>query len=232
MKKTKYSKILLVVMSIMMCGLIGMQFYLTVYMSRQHEMLLEMLAWCCLFLEIGLLAILLATSNVNKEVGNLAFTDVTGIKNKLAYQEHIHQIDERPDTLSIGVVMFDLNDLKRVNDQLGHEIGDRYIEAFSAILSTVQNDRISAYRVGGDEFAMILEETNVVEIHHVLERLETSVQNYNKKHQIKISYARGYEISMKGSYYIIEELTKRADEHMYQHKQKSKKNRLGRDQLG
>ncbi len=61
------------------------------------------------FLEIGLLAILLASSNVNQAVGNLTFTDVTGIKNKLAYQEHINRINERPDTFSIGMVMFDLN---------------------------------------------------------------------------------------------------------------------------
>lgn len=53
--------------------------------------------------------ILLASSNVNQAVGNLAFTDVTGIKNKLAYQEHINRINERPDTFSIGMVMFDLN---------------------------------------------------------------------------------------------------------------------------
>ena len=172
MNKRKYSKILLLVMSIMICVLIGIQFYLTLYMRRQQELLPEILTWFCLFLEIGLLAVLLASSNVNQAVGNLAFTDVTGIKNKLAYQEHINRINERPDTFSIGMVMFDLNNLKKVNDELGHEMGDHYIEAFSAILSDVQNDRISAYRVGGDEFAMILEQTNAVEIYHVLSGLE------------------------------------------------------------
>ena len=105
MNKRKYSKILLVVMSIMICVLIGIQFYLTLYMRRQQELFPEILTWFCLFLEIGLLAVLLASSNVNQAVGNLAFTDVTGIKNKLAYQEHINRINERPDTFSIGMVM-------------------------------------------------------------------------------------------------------------------------------
>ena len=44
--------------------------------------------------------------------------------------------------------MFDLNNLKLVNGNLGHEMGDKYIEAFSALLASLQNDRISAYRVG------------------------------------------------------------------------------------
>ena len=79
MNKRKYSKILLVVMSIMICVLIGIQFYLTLYMRRQQELFPEILTWFCLFLEIGLLAVLLASSNVNQAVGNLAFTDVTGI---------------------------------------------------------------------------------------------------------------------------------------------------------
>lgn len=231
MNKRKYSKILLLVMSVMMCILIGIQFYLTLYMHRQQETLPEILTWICLFLEVGLLAILLASSNVNKAVGNMAFTDVTGIKNKLAYQEHINRINERADTFSIGVVMFDLNNLKKVNDELGHEMGDHYIEAFSAILSDVQNDRISAYRVGGDEFAIILEQTNAVEIHHILERLEKKIAEYNEKHDIQISYARGYEISTRDHYYLIEELARKADEHMYKHKQMSKKNRLDRKRL-
>ena len=59
--------------------------------------------------------------------------------------------------------MFDLNNLKLVNGNLGHEMGDKYIEAFSALLASLQNDRISAYRVGGDEFSVIMEKTNAVE---------------------------------------------------------------------
>ena len=225
MNKTKYSKILVGIMSIMMCGLIGIQFYLTLYIGKQHGAFPEILTWIGLFLEVGLLAILLASSNVNKAVGNLAFTDVTGIKNKLAYQEHIRRIEEKSDTFSIGVIMFDLINLKKVNDELGHEVGDHYIEAFSEILSQEQNGRISAYRVGGDEFAMILEETNAVEIHHVLDRMEHAVMEYNSKHRIQISYARGYEISTQGHYYLIEELARRADEHMYQNKQICKNNK-------
>lgn len=122
--------------------------------------------------------------------------------------------------------MFDLNNLKLVNDNLGHEMGDKYIEAFSALLASLQNDRISAYRVGGDKFSVIMEKTNAVEIHKVLDKLEKAVEKYNVKHNIKISYARGYEISTRDHYYLMEELTKRADSNMYRNKQTMKHSRM------
>jgi diguanylate cyclase (GGDEF)-like protein len=122
--------------------------------------------------------------------------------------------------------MFDLNNLKLVNGNLGHEMGDKYIEAFSALLASLQNDRISAYRVGGDEFSVIMEKTNAVEIHKVLDKLEKAVEKYNVKHNIKISYARGYEISTRDHYYLMEELTKRAYSNMYRNKQTMKHSRM------
>ena len=122
--------------------------------------------------------------------------------------------------------MFDLNNLKLVNGNLGHEMGDKYIEAFSALLASLQNDRISAYRVGGDEFSVIMEKTNAVEIHKVLDKLEKAVEKYNVKHNIKISYARGYEISTRDHYYLMGELTKRAYSNMYRNKQTTKHPRM------
>ena len=122
--------------------------------------------------------------------------------------------------------MFDLDNLKLVNGNLGHEMGDKYIEAFSALLASLQNDRISAYRVGGDEFSVIMEKTNAVEIHKVLDKLEKAVEKYNVKHNIKISYARGYEISTRDHYYLMEELTKRAYSNMYRNKQTMKHSRM------
>lgn len=231
MNKTKYSKILLWVMSFLICILIAIQFYLIAYIRKQQDFQPEVFALGALFVEIVLLTILLASSRVTKEVGSMAFTDVTGIQNKLAYQEKIKQINERKDTFSTGVIMFDLNNLKQVNDELGHEAGDHYIEAFSGFLSNLQGERIYAYRVGGDEFAMILEETNTVEVHYILDRLKKLTDQYNAKNSVKISYARGYEISTREHYYLMEELIRRADEQMYKHKKMTKKNRTDRKKI-
>lgn len=226
MSNRKYIRKLLLGMSVIMTILIAIQIYLMVYVLEHHEILPRILTCTSLILEIITLAIFFASSRINSDVDNMAYTDVTGIKNKLAYQNHINRLNEASDTFSVGVLMFDLNNLKKVNDNLGHEMGDRYIESFSAILACVQNERINAYRIGGDEFCVIMEKTNVVEMHQVLERLEKDVNAYNEKHNIKISYARGYEISTRDHYYLMEELTKRADSRMYDNKRIMKGIRL------
>lgn len=226
MSNRKYIRNLLLGMSIIMTILIAIQIYLMVYVLEHHEILPRILTCASLILEIITLAIFFASSRINYDVDNMAYTDVTGIKNKLAYQNHINRLNEASDTFSVGVLMFDLNNLKKVNDNYGHEMGDRYIESFSAILACVQNERINAYRVGGDEFCVIMEKTNAVEIHQVLDRLEKDVNAYNEKHNIKISYARGYEISTRDHYYLMEELTKRADSRMYDNKRIMKGIRL------
>lgn len=226
----RYSRILLTTMCVIMCILIAIQLYMTSYVLRgEFGIWPRTMSSLALVLEIITLSVFFASSRISSDVGKMVFTDVTGTKNKLAYQDHIIRINEGRDTFSIGVIMFDLNNLKTVNDTLGHEMGDRYIEAFSAILSNIQNDRINAYRVGGDEFAVILEQTNAVEVHHILPRLEEAVGEYNRKHDIAISYASGYEISTSDHYYLMEELTRRADAQMYQNKQMIKqKSGMGR----
>lgn len=226
MSNRKYIKRLLLGMSVIMTILIAIQIYLMVYVLEHHEILPRILTCTSLILEIITLAIFFASSRISSDVDNMAYTDVTGIKNKLAYQNHINRLNEASDTFSVGVLMFDLNNLKKVNDNLGHEMGDRYIESFSAILACLQNEHINAYRIGGDEFCVIMEKTNAVEMHQILERLEKDVNAYNEKHNIKISYARGYEISTRNHYYLMEELTKRADSRMYDNKRIMKGIRL------
>ena len=60
----------------------------------------------------------------------------------------------------------------------------------------------------------------------MLDKLEKAVEKYNVKHNIKISYARGYEISTRDHYYLMEELTKRADSNMYCNKHTMKHSRM------
>lgn len=226
MSNRKYIKSLLLGMSVMMTILIAIQIYITVYVLKHNEMLPRILSCTALILDIIILAVFFVSSRINADVDSMAYTDVTGINNKLAYQNHINRLNNADDTFLVGVIMLDLNNLKRVNDTLGHEMGDRYIESFSAIHAGMQNERISAYRIGGDEFCVILEKTNAVEIHQILDSLERKINVYNEKNNIKISYAKGCEISTREHYYLMEELTKRADSRMYENKRLMKGKRL------
>ena len=90
----------------------------------------------------------------------LAYTDaLTGVKSKLAFVEAEESKDQAiraGSAPAFAVAVFDLNGLKWVNDTQGHEQGDRYIaDACALICARFQHSPV--FRIGGDEFAAILE---------------------------------------------------------------------------
>ena len=60
-----------------------------------------------------------------------AFRDITGVHNKTSLEKFIQELSNRPSTFGVGVMMFDLNNLKYVNDTYGHEKGDEFIQTFT-----------------------------------------------------------------------------------------------------
>ncbi len=95
-------------------------------------------------------------------MAQMASTDgLTGLRNHRAFHEDLDQELRRtsrgPTPLSL--VMLDLDDLKSVNDQLGHQAGDERLRALANAIRTTQRAGDSAFRVGGDEFAVVLSGT-------------------------------------------------------------------------
>lgn len=90
----------------------------------------------------------------------LAYTDpLTGVKSKLAYIEAAELIDMRISEGSLkefGIIVFDLDGLKKINDTKGHEQGDKYIKDGCKMICRVFSHS-PVYRIGGDEFAVLLE---------------------------------------------------------------------------
>lgn len=93
----------------------------------------------------------------NPTFQDLANTDyLTQLKNRNAFETDMKNLDARRDQRGIGVILIDLNDLKLVNDTLGHESGDLYLQtAARAIRESIPDSAVS-YRVGGDEFVILL----------------------------------------------------------------------------
>ena len=85
--------------------------------------------------------------------------ELTGVKNKNAFTEYVNEIEERiagGDTdMEFGVVMCDINDLKLINDTRGHYFGDESIQRACRMICDVYENS-AVYRVGGDEFAVII----------------------------------------------------------------------------
>lgn len=95
-----------------------------------------------------------------EEVRRLAFTDpLTGLANRRAVDARLDEAVERhlADGVVVSLVVCDLNGLKRVNDTLGHAVGDRLLERFGSVLSlcgAILPGALAA-RLGGDEFCLL-----------------------------------------------------------------------------
>lgn len=92
--------------------------------------------------------------NVTEKLKNLSFLDtLTGLYNRNRYNHMVTELLQEPPS-SLGVIYLDLNGLKKVNDQEGHSAGDHLLRHTSQILLSLFRDDV--YRIGGDEFVILL----------------------------------------------------------------------------
>ncbi len=163
---------------------------------------------------------------VNRMLKKNAYTDITGIMNKHACLEQMSILDCRDSTLHIALAMFDLNNLKKVNDFYGHEKGDKLIQQFVILLRQSAEKKFFLGRFGGDEFIVIIQNCNEKLMEAFLERIRSATEAMNKLADIQISYAHGYAISTREHYYLMDELLQEADKRMYENKRMMKSGKL------
>jgi len=162
-------------------------------------------------------------------INKVAYNDVlTGLFNRTAYKEKIEQLNSNSNPNSfIGFVMFDVNNLKYVNDNLGHNYGDELIISASQIIKETFNDEsITLFRLGGDEFIAIIESANAREMYKIASlQFKTNIHNfnnfYNKKYHLAI--AHGASFYSANSKKTISQIIEEADHLMYENKQEYKK---------
>jgi diguanylate cyclase (GGDEF)-like protein/PAS domain S-box-containing protein len=110
------------------------------------------------------------------------------------------------------VLLFDLDDLKLINDQYGHMVGSQALCRVADVLSFCCRDIDTAARFGGDEFALVLPETNADAANIVAQRIRQSVANDGKGPKLSISV--GVAIYPQNGY-SIESLLREADSGLY-----------------
>lgn len=159
-----------------------------------------------------------------------AYQDVTGIHNKKSLEKKLLELNDRATTFGVGVMMFDLNNLKHVNDTYGHEKGDEFIQAFAYCLTRILDEHSFLARYGGDEFIIIQENTTPKELKHMDLHLSTLVQEYNTRASMPLSYAVGFEVSYRNHYFLMDDLINAADKNMYQDKFYKKNSRTATEQ--
>lgn len=158
-------------------------------------------------------------SRYNSELSEKAYIDLaTGLPNKNKCEEIMssHLVLSKP----TACFMLDLNDLKKVNDTLGHEMGDMMILNFARLLRKVVPLRYFVGRFGGDEFIVIAEDiSGREEAERLTREIRKIIMKFNgTRGEIQISYACGYALSEDYPKASITELLNEADMKMYEEK--------------
>ncbi len=131
---------------------------------------------------------------------------LTQLYNRKTYYEDVARNMARV----AGVILFDMNGLKQLNDNQGHEEGDKAIRAISqAVLCSLLKD-MSAYRMGGDEFLILSLHSGEKELLHVAQDIQKKVDEAGYSVSFGIAYHQEKE--------DVDTLVKRAEIEMYKDK--------------
>ena len=176
--------------------------------------------------------IIIAVSNIDEEMKReeehkkqleeerlLARTDaLTGALNKYSYIEIESFINEKiakKQIVDFSIVLCDLNDLKKINDTYGHEAGDRYIIEAKKMISDIFKHS-SVYRIGGDEFVLILEGSDYYKRDHLMQSMYKKNLEHMKENKAVLACGiADYEPTIDDS---VVKVFIRADEKMYENK--------------
>lgn len=152
-----------------------------------------------------------------------AYTDImTGFGNKTAYLDLVKVLNRRieVDNASFSIAVFDINGLKRINDNYGHEYGDMIIvDSASAIRKIFGEAHL--FRIGGDEFIAVLEEASEEKLSSLFRALDQEVSRFNaedKQYEMTLSFSKGFAVYKPELDDEFKSVFKRADEEMYRDK--------------
>lgn len=140
----------------------------------------------------------------------LSYRDMlTGLYNRNRYIERLEAYKQVQDQ-QIGAIYIDLNGLKKVNDEQGHRAGDELIVRAAGTIAGIFAE--DAYRVGGDEFVVILLDVSREEFARKTEQLRRQM----RENSVDASIGEVWQASTEN----LEDLLRRADENMYREKKR------------
>ena len=134
--------------------------------------------------------------------------------NRRAYDTDMEKLDLNTEWAYISL---DLNGLKQANDSLGHSAGDELICAASNCMKFAFASYGKIYRIGGDEFVVWIQ-NSVSNLDSILQVFDATIHEWHGKYSNSISVSYGVVKSSEHSFDSVQEISKLADERMYQNK--------------
>ena len=181
--------------------------------------------FCLIVYQLNQVANLFAKGLKADMVHAMALTDyLTGLYNRTAFAEHkkLFYNDMTAQQKPIGIIQFDVNNLKKMNDNYGHEKGDELIKLTAQGLENSFGHIGRCYRMGGDEFLVILTGPNPTSDYNSgIQLLQNYCDTLNQSSimPFTIEIAHGFVLN-KGK--VIEDAIKEADHKMYINKRELK----------
>ena len=140
--------------------------------------------------------------------------ELTKCLNRHAYEADIQKLDLNSEWVYISL---DLNGLKQTNDKMGHSAGDELICAASSCMKFAFASYGKIYRIGGDEFVVLLNQS-VSDLQHILKVFDSTISNWHGKYSNSMSVSYGIVQSSEQEFDSILSVSKLADERMYKNK--------------
>lgn len=164
-------------------------------------------------------------ARANRQLEQKAYIDLhTGLPNKSKCEELLHNVEfiKSP----TACIVFDMNNLKRVNDSLGHSIGDQLILNFARLLRNAFPAKDFVGRYGGDEFMAVVYDADRQTVLEILNELQREIDQFNSYGtQFLISCSHGWALSTDYNECTLRTLFDKADKYMYENKKQSKMGR-------
>ncbi len=149
------------------------------------------------------------------------FDENTLVKNRNAYERKLNELNLRKnEAKDLWGIIVDVNNLKKTNDVYGHAAGDHLIQMTAKILTEAIGNNNEVYRIGGDEFAVLLNNYSMSKVKQILLLIENIQNRYNKNERKKIEFSIGFSYFNEEDDVYIQDMMKRADRNMYLNKRR------------
>ncbi|MDD4200715.1 MAG: GGDEF domain-containing protein, partial [Eubacteriales bacterium] len=152
---------------------------------------------------------------------------LTKVKNITAYTDKVAELAKtisENEFTEFGIILCDINDLKKENDTYGHDIGDIYIMNCCRVICAVFGHS-PVFRIGGDEFAVVLQGEDYRERDNLMRQMDDMVNTLSKISSSelgKASFASGMAVYDPAVDESVSDVFRRADTKMYENKNRIK----------
>jgi len=158
---------------------------------------------------------------------------LTGIANRAAFDEALERkiSAHQRHLIDFSLLVIDVDFFKKINDTYGHAVGDMVLREVAQKLRHTVRRSDEVFRYGGEEFAVLLGNTDARGARFIAERIRNSIANTLFEHQpdLKVTVSIGYTSSSELT--RVEEAFKKADEALYLAKERGRNQVIGCDEL-